>query len=980
MRPIILITFIFPLLSLGATEHDNNKAISGEKIKKMNVSGHIENSFTREQLGGTVTVMKQDSTVVIANRMMFPFGNPIITVEGKPDEIFIFKFESEGYEPAFKNFKMPAKGKEPFVEYEPVLLTKLRKLDEVTVTRSKVKMVMKGDTIVYNADAFELARGSMLDALISRLPGVELKDGMIMVNGEFVSELLLNGESFFKGDAKIALQNLPAFTVKNIKVYNKEHEYAYITGEAKSKKALPLVMDVNLKREYSTGWLGNIEGGYGMPGKRWMGRGFLLGFADNVRITAFGNGNNINNSTTAGTGGNWSQENRMTGDNRIIKEGIDYLFHNKKTPYRFEGNVILSHTKNNTLSETSVRNFLPDGDIWTRGRDNSTSHDFMLTSNHRITLRKTKYYALISPEFEYADVKSRALAMNAVFNSEPSESYRVSALDSVFAGIGSPSLLKKLSYRYANLSTSANRWISGGLSGTFIFNIPRTMHSIQLIVKGNYRHNHYDHLRNYDLFYPHDQEMSQKRDKNNIQKKPVSEASLFAHYNHIDFFKKGDFKISGYYTLSYLFNSNTDDNGWYDILDQASSRQAFISTVDPENSYWQRLTTNQTRATMKFNLSNLASHQSDLDMTNTFYSTNIEINDRVDIQRLNYESPVYQTVLTRASNFFYPEIELNINRSHSSRKEKEDSWSQGATNDFSLSYRYNDSKAPLSYELNYRRSPDPLNVFIPNARLKRSSEHFITLGWSNTNNSQRLINLYGYLKVNPNALVQARFYDRDTGVNTWMPDNISGNWNSYAHFKLNKPISRNRELQLSTTTYYSHFNSVDFISTSGIPEKSTVVTDQPGETLSLSWQHRRVVLSGAVTAEVRFIRSERTDFIDMNLLDIRPSFSATLPLPGELQFSTNVNVTSRHGYEDPNLRKTEVLWNAELSRSLFNGNLLFKLRAYDILGKVSPYATIVNAQAYTETFTNTLTRYVMLQVTYRFNKNPKKKDNAEITY
>ena len=39
-------------------------------------------------------------------------------------------------------------------------------LKEVTVEASKVKFYHKGDTIVFNADAFNLAEGSMLDALI----------------------------------------------------------------------------------------------------------------------------------------------------------------------------------------------------------------------------------------------------------------------------------------------------------------------------------------------------------------------------------------------------------------------------------------------------------------------------------------------------------------------------------------------------------------------------------------------------------------------------------------------------------------------------------------------------------------------------------------------------------------------------------------------------------------------------------------------
>ena len=67
-------------------------------------------------------------------------------------------------------------------------------LQEVNVVGSKVKFYHKGDTVVYNADAFVLAEGSMLDALVRQMPGVEIKkDGRIYHNGQFVENLLLNG-------------------------------------------------------------------------------------------------------------------------------------------------------------------------------------------------------------------------------------------------------------------------------------------------------------------------------------------------------------------------------------------------------------------------------------------------------------------------------------------------------------------------------------------------------------------------------------------------------------------------------------------------------------------------------------------------------------------------------------------------------------------------------------------------------------------
>lgn len=84
-------------------------------------------------------------------------------------------------------------------------------LGEAKVTATKIKFYNKGDTLVYNADAFQLQEGSMLDGLISQLPGAELKpDGQIFVNGKKVESLLLNGRNFFKNDNTVLLDNLPA--------------------------------------------------------------------------------------------------------------------------------------------------------------------------------------------------------------------------------------------------------------------------------------------------------------------------------------------------------------------------------------------------------------------------------------------------------------------------------------------------------------------------------------------------------------------------------------------------------------------------------------------------------------------------------------------------------------------------------------------------------------------------------------------------
>ena len=123
------------------------------------------------------------------------------------------------------------------------LKRKARQLGEATVKATRIKMIHRGDTIVYDADAFELAEGSMLEALVKELPGVQLKeDGQIFVNGRRVDELLLNGKDFFRNDRLVLLENLPAYMVKNIKVFEKK-------DSIRINERKILTMDVVLKKE-----------------------------------------------------------------------------------------------------------------------------------------------------------------------------------------------------------------------------------------------------------------------------------------------------------------------------------------------------------------------------------------------------------------------------------------------------------------------------------------------------------------------------------------------------------------------------------------------------------------------------------------------------------------------------------------------------------------------------------------------------------
>ena len=97
-------------------------------------------------------------------------------------------------------------------------------IGEVTITGKLKEVEMKGDTTVINAAAYKTPEGSYLEDLVKRVPGLvyNKKDHSLTYNGQVISEINVNGESFFSGDKKTALENLPANLISKLIVYDKK--------------------------------------------------------------------------------------------------------------------------------------------------------------------------------------------------------------------------------------------------------------------------------------------------------------------------------------------------------------------------------------------------------------------------------------------------------------------------------------------------------------------------------------------------------------------------------------------------------------------------------------------------------------------------------------------------------------------------------------------------------------------------------------
>ena len=202
--------------------------------------GQVLDNVTRRPLIGVKTqLFAKDSTLVfewtIVDNVNVCNLQPVFALPLPEAGEYTLCLSKDNYEPVTLPYKIEKlRRSEMAILHAPILMKRTPrevKLNEAVVKATKVKFYMRGDTVVYNADAFQLEEGSMLDALISQLPGAELKeDGRIFVNGKQVESLLLNGEDFFKKDRSVMLENLPTYMVKDIRVYDKMSRLGQLMG------------------------------------------------------------------------------------------------------------------------------------------------------------------------------------------------------------------------------------------------------------------------------------------------------------------------------------------------------------------------------------------------------------------------------------------------------------------------------------------------------------------------------------------------------------------------------------------------------------------------------------------------------------------------------------------------------------------------------------------------------------------------------
>ena len=861
---------------------------------------------------------------------------------------YIFRIVCKGYPTTLHYSKVrKAKSAQSYI-LDPVYIYQNAPetdLSEATVTASRILMVTKGDTIEYNAAAFRMQDGSMLDGLIRALPGVKLdENGKITVNGEFVSSLLVNGRDFFSGDPRVALHNLPAYTVNKVQVYRK-NEHAERDGRERSqeeKERDPLVMDVHLKREYAQGWISNYElaGGTNLKGgwdERWLARLFAMRYTNHSTLAFYANANNLNDDAAPGSKGEWKKADPADGEKKTYTAGISLDLEPKDSKFKFNTSLQALRQEKLTATVQNQETFYDGGNVY---------DDIKSDLNSSIT--DLKWLSKLS----YATLNSNFdLALSAFYNHgkeySQSEQHSKQQFDKVFAPTYERSLhihnhrkLWGFQSKIGGISYLKKSWLS-------------------YFASIDYNHQDGDVLTLERIAYiPNNQINPQQRKAWIPGKEYVFKTGMNLQHFTLDSEGYGKhwkqpFAVRNVVTYNYRQQFHS---GHQDLLRNTTD---WMSPITSESADWF------------------------IDMQNSFHTTRFERCQELDI----------------SSDFGYKNVHFKVNPSlHFDNRQLSDLRNlktQNITlnnfycnlqsilriyvgaNTFTLRAGWEYELPNLMDLLDVRNETDPLMHYIGNPQLHKTRKTYGTLQYRfRTQEKSRQLNFSATYNKWKNAVATAQRYNKQTGVTTYQPMNINGNWQATANCNYTQILDKKSRWDLQNNLRFGFAHSMGFANDGTEQAGRTLAFDNVAlnDELTINYRINKIRIGAKAAAQWTSTESREPGFSDFSYTDYSYGLTFYSPILWGIDFSTDIMAYCRRGYNDPTMNTTDWVWNASLAKTLGKKQQwIIKANAFDLLQQIANIRKTVNVQGRTETWYNTIPSYLTLHVVYRLDVKPKKK-------
>ncbi|UKJ08603.1 outer membrane beta-barrel protein [Solitalea lacus] len=246
------------------------------------ISGIVKEAKTQQVVeSAAVSIMNtQDSTV----RGTFSDKDGLYTIKNLPLGNYKLYCNFFGYKTMSRSFSIT---KEKLEHKQDLLLdSAIISLNEITVVAEAPPVVLKKDTVEYNASSFKTKDYAPVEELIKQLPGVDVgKDGSITTQGQKVTAVLVDGKPFFIRDPKIATQSLPANIINKVQVIT-------VDPEKSENGQSGLIINLTVKKDKKKGTFGNLSAGAG-SNNQYKGNLSLHRFNNEQQFSLLSTANNV---------------------------------------------------------------------------------------------------------------------------------------------------------------------------------------------------------------------------------------------------------------------------------------------------------------------------------------------------------------------------------------------------------------------------------------------------------------------------------------------------------------------------------------------------------------------------------------------------------------------------------------------------------------------------------------------------------------
>ena len=902
------------------------------------VKGKVIDSENGESLvRSSVMIMTQDSVRMVTGGTTDNGG--AFNIKNVKDGAYVVKVSYVGYHDFYRKIEVNSSENKGSLAVGTVMMTPNSiELKQAVVTAQMKEVEVKEDTLIFNADAFKVPEGSVLEDLIKKLPGVEITDGVIKVNGKTVQKILVGGKEFFGNDKNMSLKNLPSEIVDKVKTYDKQSDFSRITGIDDGEEET--VIDLTIKKGMQQVWVGNVNAGVGTE-ERYAGRAMLNRFSEKMQGNVLGQRNN--------TGSNGNNTNQQVGGRLVLD--LDKL--------EVGGNMRYNWNKSTNISRSSSQNFTTSKASFSNNASSSTSHNSNISGDFKIEWKiDTLTTLLFRPNFSTGDSDNSSRSSSATFNDDPYQNGVHDPLNQMELISDDIKINENTSKNRSdgdNYNVSANLMLNRRLKGNPWFGPAPVKgtggRNISLRVNGSTSSN-----KNKNFNY-----------SNVIYHKRGDSTDLTYRYRYTPSANKS-YRSGVTYSEPILRNLIAQVNYSYNYSKRHSDGQTYdfgkIDEIGKElweqygqfgllaPNYLEFLDDSLSRYTDNIN----KTHNIEFSLRYITSMLNISAGVRVDAQnqKMIYQYQGLDTIASRNISRISPTLNarLRFSKQHTLR----------------LRYRGNMTQPEMTDLFTLTDNSNPLNIREGNPNLKPSFTNNINVDYNRYFElTRQSLNGNMSFSTTSNSITNRTEYNEETGGQTSRPENINGRWNMSGNIGFTTPLFCEQLLLSSNTSgYYS--NSPAYVYQNKETFKNNVKQTSLGENMSITLRFNNFDVRAA--GRINWNKSE-SDYAlanNQNTFNFSYGLSSTGNFDNGFGFSTDINMNSRRGYASANMNTNELIWNAQISyRFLYKKTATIMLRANDILSKRSNISRTISAYSRQDRETNSIYSYVMATFQYRFN-------------